>query len=407
MNTEDFIPYGKQYIDEEDIREVEEVLASDWITQGPLVVGFEEEFARNVGAEYAVACSSGTAALHLAALAAGFGPGDRVLTSPITFLASANCARYVGADVDFVDIDPGTICLDPQKLAEYISTGPHSEEVKGIIPVHYAGIPCDMSRIQQLAGDKDIIIIEDACHALGASYLADGEEVRVGSCRHSDMCVFSFHPVKHITTGEGGMVTTNNCDLYNKLLTYRNHGIVKNGFLNDELAYSGPDNSVNPWYYEMQYLGFNYRITDIQCALGLSQMRKLQRFVSRRCEIASTYLNAFQGRSDIGVLTPPENVSPSWHLFPIMIDFNKLGLSRLEVIEQYRKDGIGVQVHYIPVHFQPYYSKLYGFKKGILTNAESYYESCLSIPLYPKMKQEEVERVIKTTDNILDKGSLC
>lgn len=404
MDTEDFIPYGKQYIDDEDIEAVVEVLTSDWITQGPNIEGFEEEFARDVGAEYAVACSSGTAGLHLAALAAGFGAGDRVLTSPVTFLASANCARYVGADVGFIDVDPGTICLDPEKLAEYLSSATHTEKIKGIIPVHYAGIPCDMPRIHRLAREENIIIIEDACHALGASYLADGQEVKVGSCRHSDMSVFSFHPVKHITTGEGGMVTTNNCELYNKLLTYRNHGIVKTGFINDELAYSGPDNSVNPWYYEMQYLGYNYRITDIQCALGLSQMRKLQRFVSRRREIVSTYRNAFEGRSDIGVLTPSEDVSPSWHLFPITVDFNKLGLSRLEVIGLYRKNGIGVQVHYIPVHFQPYYARLYGSRKGTFANAESYYERCLSIPIYPKMNQDEVERVIKITENILDKG---
>ena len=382
MNTEDFIPYGKQDIDEEDIREVDKVLASDWITQGPNIKKFEEEFARAVGADYAVACSSGTAALHLTCLAAGFGPGDRVISSPITFLASANCARYVGADVDFVDVDPNTICLDPGGLAEYISTNPHSNKIKGIIPVHYAGIPCDMPAIKQLAG-KDIIIIEDACHAPGAGYSSGGEEVKIGSCRHSDMCVFSFHPVKHITTGEGGMVTTNNQDLYIKLLTYRNHGIVNDGFLNGELAYSGPDNSVNPWYYEMQYLGFNYRITDIQCALGRSQLRKLQRFVSRRREIASTYTAAFENHSNIDVLTPSDNVSPSWHLFPIMVDFKKLGVSRLDVIGQYKNNGIGVQVHYIPVHLQPYYSKLYGFKKGDFINAESCYDSGLSIALLP------------------------
>lgn len=405
------IPYGKQFIEEDDIQAVAKVLASDWLTQGPAIDLFEKEFAKRVNARFAVACSSGTAGLHLACLAAGFKEGDIVLTTPITFLASANCVRYVGADIDLIDVDLTTICIDPDALLSYIKDNVKDKNIRGIIPVHFSGMPCNMPLISEIAREYNLIAIEDACHALGASYLNGEDVIPVGSCHDSLMTVFSFHPVKHITTGEGGIITTNSFDIYKKLCRFRNHGIIRDGdlFLYKDIAFSkskdgGDSLRVNPWYYEMHSLGYNYRITDIQCALGLSQLKKLDFFLERRKEIVNTYIKSFENLEEITVLMPKNGTSPSWHLFPVQFDINKLKINRLQIVEEYHKNGIGVQIHYIPLHFQPYYRDLYGFTPGRFKNAEMYYERCLSLPLYPNMQAEDINRVINITYQIVNRN---
>lgn len=404
------IPYGKQFIEEDDIQAVEKVLASDWLTQGPTIDLFEKEFAKRVNAKFAVACSSGTAGLHLACLAAGFKEGDIVLTVPITFLASANCVRYVGADIDLIDVDLATICIDTDSLLNYIKNNLKNKNIRGIIPVHFSGMPCNMPVISEIAREYDLIVIEDACHALGASYLDGGDVISVGSCRHSLMTVFSFHPVKHITTGEGGMITTNSFDIYKKLCCFRNHGIIRddNLFLHKDIAFFKLQNGrdllrANPWYYEMHSLGYNYRITDIQCALGLSQLKKLDLFLERRKEIANTYIKSFENLEEIIVLMSKDGTSSAWHLFPVQFDINKLKINRFQIVEEYHKNGIGVQIHYIPLHFQPYYRALYRFIPGRFKNAEMYYERCLSLPLYSNMQAEDINRVINVTYQIVNR----
>lgn len=415
-----YIPYGRQSINEDDIAAVCSVLRSDWLTQGPTVKKFEDEIAQKVESKYAVACSNGTAALHLACLAAGFGKGDTVLTSPMTFLASANCARYVGADIDFIDINPKTLCIDPELIADYLADNKEKEGLKGIIPVHFAGVPCNMPLIYKLAKKAGMVIIEDACHALGAYYKFNNENIPVGSCRHSDMAVFSFHPVKHITTGEGGVITTNNKDLYEKLLLFRSHGITKDpeGFVNEDLAFEGlsfsnPQSKIqnpkspNPWYYEMHELGFNYRITDMQCALGILQLERLDSFIQIRKDIAGKYITAFKNNDNINLVQPEENLFPSWHLFPIQFNLRKLKLSRREIVDEYHKNGIGVQIHYIPLYHQPYYKNLYEFDSKQYQNSEKYYKSCVSLPLFPGLSDNDIDRIIDITFQIINKGKLC
>ena len=403
------IPYGKQHINEDDIRAVTEVLRSDWLTQGPKVEEFEKAMAEYCGAKYAVAVSSGTAALHLACLVAGIKQGDEAITSPITFVASANCVLYCGGKPVFADIDKDTYNIDPAEIKKKIT-----KKTRAIIPVHFAGLPCDMEAIKKIAEEYDLIIIEDACHALGAEYriqnsgLKTKEEwIKVGSCSHSDMTVFSFHPVKHITTGEGGAVLTNNEKFYEKLLLFRNHGITKDPekFTNKDLAFplsSEPlIHNPNPWYYEMQELGFNHRITDLQCALGLSQLKKLDAFVARRRRIADIYNAAFKGND----LIMPQAVSggrvSSYHLYAVQIDFKRLGKSRATVMAELREKGIGAQVHYIPVHLQPFYMERFGCKKGDFPVAEAYYEKALSLPMYPKMTDEDAMRVVEAVTGMV------
>lgn len=407
------IPYGKQHIDDDDIKAVIEVLKSNWLTQGSKINEFEEKVAKKVDARFAVACSSGTAALHLACLAAGFGKDDIVLTSAITFLASANCARYVGANVDLIDVNPDTICLDHRLFADYLDNSKKKEFIKGIIPVHFAGIPCHMPEIFELAKQHQIVVIEDACHSLGAFYNYDDEDIFVGSCRHSDMTVFSFHPVKHITTGEGGMITTNNEDFYNKLLLFRSHGTTKDPdkFINKNFAFDNSSLSSsqlpNPWYYEMHCLGFNYRITDIQCALGISQLEKVDSFIQRRKEIVNKYLTAFKDNEYIKTLKPDGNIFPSWHLFPVQFDLDKIQLSRGDIVNEYHKNKIGVQIHYIPLYYQPYYKNLYEFDSKQYKNSEKYYESCVSLPLFPALPDKDIERVIDITFKIINRKKSC
>lgn len=381
------IPYGKHHIDEEDIQAVVNVLKSGVLTQGPTVEVFEQAIASYVGAKYAIAVSSATAALHLAALVAGVGPGKTLITSPITFVASANAGLYAGGDVAFADVAPETVNMSPLALSETLKKHPNT---KAVVPVHFAGLPCDMPAIKALADAAGAIVIEDAAHALGATY-PDGR--RVGCCAYSSMTIFSFHPVKAIAAGEGGMITTNDENIYRKLLRLRSHGINK---LDDPLidnAQSQTNGHPNPWYYEMQELGFHYRITDIQCALALSQLKKLNRFISRRRELVAHYDTAL---SELKYCAPAQLSGKSGsghHLYVVRINFQETGKTRQEVMTRLRVEGIGTQVHYIPVPQQPYYQKL-GYVGAQYPNAETYYQEALTIPLFYELTEEKQDHVI-------------
>jgi len=368
-----FIPYARQRIYSDDIRSAVEVLKSDYITQGPRIRRLEEKIASYCGAKYAVCVSSGTAALHIACLAAGIRPDDEVITSPITFVASANCILYCGGKPVFADIERDTINISHKEIEKKLS-----KKTKAIIPVHFAGHPCDLKEIKAIAKKRKLIVIEDAAHALGAEY----KNSKIGSCKYSDMTIFSFHPVKHITTGEGGAILTNRRDLHERLLLFRNHGIKKG----------------RGWYYEMQELGFNYRITDIQCALGLSQLKKLNRFIKKRTKIVKIYNERLAGISSINL--PPEKnyVRSSWHLYCVRLKDSK---KRNIVFERLRESGIGVQVHYIPVYWQPYYQRL-GYKKGLCPNAEDFYQKEISIPLYESMSIREINCVVDKICKVFD-----
>ena len=381
------IPYGRHHIDEDDVQAVAEVMRGELITQGPQAAAFERLVADYVGARYAVSVANGTAALHLACLALGLGPGDTVLTTPNTFLASANCALYVGARPAFSDIDPETLNLGLQALRDAFRT---QAGIKAVIPVHFAGLPCDMAAISEIARANGASVIEDACHALGAHY-ADGS--RVGNCRYADMCTFSFHPVKLIAAGEGGMVTTNDESLYRKLLLLRNHGMTKvpSDFMEEAQGFE--QGEPNPWYYEMQALGLNYRMTDIQCALAISQFKKLDRFLSRRLEIARRYDAAFEGMEAIVLPQQRDRERSAHHLYITRMDFRRIGLTRGQMMLALRERGIGSQVHYIPVPYQPYYRQK-GLAQGSWPHAEHYYREALTIPLYFGMSDANVATVI-------------
>jgi len=399
--NERFLPYSRQEITEEDIAEVVRVLRGDWLTTGPEIERFEEELASYCGARYAVVCANGTAALHLAMLSLGVQPGDGIITSPITFLATANGARFVGADVHFADVDPLTINLDPCEVERMLARGNGS--IKALLPVHFGGHPARMEEFAALAAKHGIKIVEDACHALGAEYRDNsGEKVRVGSCRHSAMTVFSFHPVKGITTGEGGAVTTNDRALYDRMLLFRSHGMVRNeasgfSFQNTDMAHDDSGNVV-PWYYEMQALGYNYRITDFQCALGRSQLAKVEYFLAAKTRLAECYRARLAASPRLSELVKPlglaDSVRHAWHLFVVQVDFTQAGVSRSELVRRLHDKGVGTQVHYIPVHLQPYYRQHTGLTRGDLPVAEAYYERCLSLPLFPSMTEPEVDRVV-------------
>lgn len=375
------IPYATQFIDKQDVKAVSNALLNEYLTQGPTVRKFEEEIAKYCGAKYAVAVNSGTSALHIACLAAGLKKGDEGITSPITFVASSNCMLYCGAKPVFADVDPETICIDPKEIEKKIT-----KKTKVIIPVHFAGHPCDMKKISSIAKKHNLTIIEDACHALGSEYMGE----KIGSCKYSDMAVLSFHAVKHITTGEGGAVLTNNKDLYERLLLLRSHGITRNSYLFE----SNNPKTDGDWYYEMQTLGFNYRITDFQCALGLSQLKKLPVFVKKRKEIVEIYNKTFENIDGIEPVKQKPWANPSYHLYVIRIDEKKLKIDRKALFDYLRKKGILVNVHYIPVYKQPYYQKI-GYKNTFCKNAEEYYKSAITLPLYPKMKRKEVKIIIK------------
>lgn len=376
------IPYGQHNINEDDIQAVVETLRSDWLTQGPMVERFEQDVAKYCGAKYAVAVANGTAALHLALLAAGFQKGDEVITSPITFVASANCIVYTGATPIFADIDAQTYCIDPQQIKNRITP-----RTKGIIPVHFAGQPCDMEAIYALARTHDLIVIEDAAHAINASYQTGGKACKVGSCTNSDMTIFSFHPVKHITTGEGGIITTNSRSLYEKLCLLRTHGITK-----DPVKLT---QNHGPWYYEQQELGFNYRITDFQCALGLSQLKRLDHFIKRRKHIVEAYNTAFAKNKNLVTPHQRQGSNSSWHLYMLGLK----SIDRSKFFQQLRESDIGVNVHYIPVHLQPYYQKQFGYRRGDYPFAETYYENVITLPLHPDMTDDEVLYVINAVSN--------
>lgn len=389
-----FLPYSRQSIDKKDIYEVTKTLKRDFITQGSKINEFERNFAKYVEVKYAVACATGTAALHIACQSLKLGEGGNLLTSPITFVASANCAQFVGADTHFADIDLGSYCISPSALEKILK----NKKIDVVVVVHMSGHPADLEGINSLKKKYDFKIIEDACHALGGSY----KNKKIGSCFYSDISTFSFHPVKPITTGEGGMVTTNSEKIYKSLLKFRTHGIHKNkdDFFNKDMAYD-KIGDVNQWYYEMSDLGYNYRITDFQSALGNSQLKKIDKFIQARRRIAKIYDNGFSKNKFIKVPKVNSNMSHAYHLYTLLIDFKRINKSRNEIMKKLRDMNIGTQVLYIPVHLQPYYLKKYGFKIGDFPNAENYYESCLSIPIFPDIKKREIDYVIDKINNLV------
>lgn len=377
------ISYGKQFISDEDINAVVEVLRSDFLTQGPKVAEFEKEFAKYVDAKYAIAVSNGTTALHLCALALNIQPGDKVITTPLTFVASANCIRYCGGVVDFVDIDPETYLLDLDKLEQKLASSPVGT-YKGIIPVDFAGYPTNVEKLREIANKYGLWIIQDSCHSSGG-YFTDskGIQQKCGNGVYADLQVFSFHPVKHIATGEGGMITTNNKELYDKICLLRTHGITKAPELLIE--------NHGGWYYEMQELGYNYRLSDIQAALGTSQLARASNGLAKRREIAQMYYDEFKNIPQIkgqsGVIE-----GHAYHLYVI------LGENRKGLYDHLHANNIYAQIHYAPIHLMPYYRK-FGWENGDLPNVEKYYSQCISLPMYPTLTEDEQQFVIDTIIN--------
>jgi len=414
LNAMRFLSYGHQNVDKEDLAAVCEALGSDFLTCGPKVEEFEHRFYERIGAKYAVAVSSATAALHLAMRAANIGAGDRVISSPNTFLASANCAAYVGATPDFCDIDAVSYNLDPNALDRT-----WQPDTKAIVATDYAGQSCDMPAIAEIARQRGAIVVEDASHAVGGAFCHADKVWKIGDHPWADMTVFSFHPVKTVTTGEGGMLVTENEDWANRARELRSHGMTRNQSrflglisksdsqqmpvrlgptLNHQLAEQGP------WYYEMQDLGYNYRITDIQCALGVSQLKRLPQFVERRREIVHRYNDAFADLSWLvrpGLRNPADRDLISWHLYTVQIDFKKIGKTRTQVMLELREQGVGTQVLYIPVYLQPWYRRTYGYAVGKCPIAEEYYLSALSLPLYPAMTDSDVRYVVKAVRQLV------
>lgn len=374
------IPYGKQFISEDDIREVVDTLKGEFLTQGPKIKEFEDAFAAYVGSKYAVAVSNGTAALHLCTMALNVDKGQKIITTPITFAASANCVLYCGGEIVFSDIDPETYTLDIDKVRTLLANHPKGT-FSGIIPVDFTGYPVNLEAFRKLADEYGLWIIEDACHAPGAYFTdSEGNNQKCGNGKFADLAIFSFHPVKHIAAGEGGMITTNDQSLYERLLLLRTHGITKNSDLLHE--------NHGGWYYEMQELGYNYRLTDFQAALGLSQLKRADEGLARRFEIARRYDEAFSNL-DIRVQVDLAGYKNAYHLYVVEVE------NRKAVYDHLREHNIFAQVHYIPVHLMPYYKEL-GHKKGDFPAAESYYDKCLSLPMYPTLTDEEQDFVIQT-----------
>lgn len=368
------IPYGHQWIDERDIKEVVKVLKSDWLTQGPKVEEFEKKIAEFCRAKYAIAVSSGTSALELAYLAVGIGPGDEVITTPLTFVATSNMIVCCGARPVFVDIESDTLNINPELIERLVSS-----RTKAIVIVDFAGHPCDHDEVLKIAKKHNLLMIEDAAHALGSEYRGR----RVGGI--ADMTIFSFHPVKLITSGEGGMVLTNNKNFYEKLKILRHHGIIKRP-------------GKGGFYYEIENPGYNFRITDFQCALGLSQFKKLDKFIKRRREIVENYNQAFENIEEI--ITPSERdyVKSAWHIYPIQLR----SLDRQKVFAALQKEGLGVQVHYMPLHLHPFYKKQFGYKTGDFPIAEKYYQRAITLPLFPKMTNKNIEDVIRSVKRVIN-----
>ncbi|MFD2201852.1 UDP-4-amino-4,6-dideoxy-N-acetyl-beta-L-altrosamine transaminase [Shivajiella indica] len=398
------IPYGRQHITDEDIQAVVETLKSDYLTQGPKIKEFEDAFASYVGSKYAVAVANGTAALHLNTLALGVKPGDKIITTPITFAASANCVRYCGGEVVFADIDPETYLLDIKSVRKLLEASPKGT-YQGIIPVDFAGRAVDLEAFRILADEYGLWIIQDSCHSPGGYFIdSKGQKQHCGNGQFAELAIFSFHPVKHIASGEGGMITTNDEKLYKKLLMLRTHGITRDEslFQNSPEFASGSQNSsfliphstFPAWYMEMQELGYNYRLTDFQAALGLSQLNRADKGLERRREIAKKYYEAFQGqfftKSQSGVVE-----GHAYHLYVIEVE-NRLGL-----YQHLRENNIFAQIHYIPVHLMPYY-RTFGWKEGDMPNAEKYYKNCISLPMFPSLKDEEQDFVIEVILDFYD-----
>ncbi|TAL37584.1 MAG: UDP-4-amino-4,6-dideoxy-N-acetyl-beta-L-altrosamine transaminase [Phenylobacterium sp.] len=380
------LPYGRQTIEDDDIAAVAEALKADFLTTGPTVEAFEVAFAETVGARHAVACSNGTAALHLAMMALDVKPGEAVIAPSITFLATANCARYVGADVVFADVDPDTGLMTPETLAQAIERV-GARRLRAVLPVHLRGDACDLPGLEALARDAGAVLVEDAPHALGSTMRFGNAAEIVGDVRHSAMATFSFHPVKTIATGEGGMITTNDPAISARLKVLRSHGMVR------------PE-GCEPWWYEMPEPGFNYRLPDILCALGLSQLKKLPRFAARRRALGAAYAEALAPLAPlVRIAAQPAWSDPVLHLMVALIDFEAAGRSRRDVVEGLKARGVGTQVHYIPVHRQPYYRKLYGELE--LPGAEAWYARCLSLPLYPGMEDGDVATVAAALKDVL------
>lgn len=373
------IPYGRQTIDDADVEAVVEVLRSDWLTTGPKVQQFESAFAEIAGARHAVAVSNGTAALHAAAYAAGITADFEAIVPPMTFAASANCVRYQNGTVVFADVAPGTLLLDPERVAEAVT-----DRTRAIVAVDYTGQPADLAELRSIADDRRLILIEDAAHSLGATY----RDRPVGSI--ADLTTFSLHPVKHITTGEGGVVTTNDDELARRLRLFRNHGIDSDHRQREQQG---------SWSYEMLDLGYNYRLTDIQCALGLSQLRHLSEWVARRRAIAAHYDEALRPLPLDPIAVKPDR-EPSWHLYIVQLRLDELRASRAAIFQELREQGLGVNVHYIPVHYHPYYQKL-GWKRGAFPVAEAAYERLITLPLFPAMTDDDVARVIEAVSSVL------
>ena len=409
------IPYGRQSINQDDIDAVTSVLRSDWLTQGPKVREFEEALCRQCGAKHCIVVANGTMALHIACLALDIGPVQVGLTSPISFMASANSIAYCGGTPDFVDIDPKTLCLSPEKVAEYCET---RQVPKVVIPVDFAGIPADLPRFKELSEKYGFRLIEDAAHAIGSTYKHNGFEHTCGSCAHTDIAIFSFHPVKTITTGEGGAILANDDDLAQRVRLLANHGIEKNPsrFANPKSeiparhlpslqAMAGGRNpkSFSSWYHEMQLLGLNGRITDVQCALGLSQLKRLDEFKARRQEIVTAYNKAFKEleEQEILILPPwPERADPCYHLYPLRLG-PRCPINRDELFERLKEQRIHCQVHYIPIYRQPFYKERYDYPMEHFPEAEAYFSRCFSLPLYPDMDEETIQYVVETTFSLL------
>ena len=389
MNEETFLPYAKHSMDESDVQSMIEAIRGELISQGPILQRFEERVAQYCGCQYAVAVSSGTAALHLACLAVGLGPGKRFWTTPLSFIASANCGLYAGAEVDFVDICPSTLNLDIDLLEQKLENAEKEGQLPDVlIPVHFAGLSCPMKRINELADKYRFKVIEDGAHALGGEYLGK----KIGSCCYSNILTFSFHPIKSITTGEGGMILTNEEETYQKLLRFRSHGITKD-----------PDillENHGPWYYEQHELGFNYRITEFQCALGLSQMNRLDEFIGERVALSMEYGSMLENMP-LRVQGKEPDCNSAWHLFVIRLNTEEIGKTRREVFDELRESNIGAQVHYLPIPMHPYYRRL-GFSVEPYPEVKQYYEEALSLPLFPELVSGDLVRIVNSLRTTLE-----